>query len=73
MAKTTRTIKDSERFTISDAIKIVGETDLSVSIVTEFGTVDITKKEAIRILSTCEADVAVISGSVGQLILEYPE
>ena len=69
----TREIIDSERFTVAKAIDVVNESELGVSIATEFGVVDITKKEAVRILSTCEADYVVLSGSRGQLILEYPE
>lgn len=67
-------MKLTDRMSIKQAVDAVrNEKSRSLAISTEFGVVDISRKEALRMIETCELDTVVLTLSPGQLILEYPE
>ena len=66
------TVKEPTIITIREALELIKAEKLrSIGIATEFGVADITKKEALRLIETCELDMVHVSYSLHQVILEY--
>lgn len=69
-------IKDNSTFVpIQEAIRdLKARKKVSFQISTEFGVVDISRKEAIRMLETCEHKLVYLSehNNGSTVILEYP-
>lgn len=67
-------MKIKDQATVEETISLVkSQKGIDICVATEFGVVTIGKKEAVRILETCEYKTVYLSFSAGQLILEWGE